>query len=399
MLLWKLLRRHFSATQLAGFFLANFIGLGIVLAGLQFYCDVLPIFTAGDSFMKKEYIVITKHVGMGHAMHGTAPAFGESEIRELAEQDFTQAVGRFTPACFDVYAQIGSSEAGITFGTEMFFESIPDEFIDTDLSNWHYGPDSDTIPVILPKNYLNLYNFGFAGSRGLPAVSEGLVGMITIRFRLRGSHGQWDRPGRVVAFSNRLNTILVPQDFMEQANATLSPDRQAQPARLIIDVENPADENIARYLAENNYETEAGGGDNGRTAYFLRLTVGIVAAVGLLICALSLYILLLSLFLLLQKHTEKIDNLLLIGYRPATVARPFHLLALGLSAGSWLLATAAVLLLRQHYVPELQNVYPAFSPASPLPMVLAGAALFAIMAALNYLAVRRKIMAVWNLHK
>lgn len=59
-LVWKLLRQHISIGQLTGFFLANIFGMLIVLLSVQFYKDVLPVFTQGDSFMKKDYIIATK---------------------------------------------------------------------------------------------------------------------------------------------------------------------------------------------------------------------------------------------------------------------------------------------------------------------------------------------------
>ena len=53
-LVWKLLRRHVSVPQFAGFFFANLLGMLIVLLSVQFYYDVLPVFTQGDSFIKKD---------------------------------------------------------------------------------------------------------------------------------------------------------------------------------------------------------------------------------------------------------------------------------------------------------------------------------------------------------
>ena len=61
-LVWKLLRQHISIGQLTGFFLANLFGMLIVLLSVQFYRDVLPVFTQGDSFMKKNYIIATKKI-------------------------------------------------------------------------------------------------------------------------------------------------------------------------------------------------------------------------------------------------------------------------------------------------------------------------------------------------
>ena len=56
-LVWKLLRRHVSVPQFAGFFFANLLGMLIVLLSVQFYYDVLPVFTQGDSFIKKDYLL------------------------------------------------------------------------------------------------------------------------------------------------------------------------------------------------------------------------------------------------------------------------------------------------------------------------------------------------------
>ena len=50
MLVWKLLRRHISMAQLAGFFLANLLGMVIVLLSVQFYNDVLSAYCVPGVF-------------------------------------------------------------------------------------------------------------------------------------------------------------------------------------------------------------------------------------------------------------------------------------------------------------------------------------------------------------
>ena len=57
-LVWKLMRRHISLGQLAGFFFANLCGMVIVLLSIQFYQDVAPLFKEGDSFMKKDCLTL-----------------------------------------------------------------------------------------------------------------------------------------------------------------------------------------------------------------------------------------------------------------------------------------------------------------------------------------------------
>lgn len=398
-LVYKLLSRHLNVWQMAGFMLANLCGMTIILAAVQFASDVIPLFTKGDSFMRPGQVVVTKRVNALRTLSGEVPVFSEREIDELREQPFVRNVGLFTPSQFGVFATIGSRSMGMEFSTDMFFESLPDEFIDVDLDRWQYHSGSDTVPIILPRNYLNLYNFGFAGSQGLPALSESIVSAVGIRLRLRGTHDTRLMTGRVVAFSRRLNTILVPQAFMDEANARLSPGRTFRPSRLTVITANSADDRLAGYLQSHNYDTEGGDADASKTAGFLRLITTAVAAVGLVICFLSFYVLLLSIFLLLQKHTEKIDNLLLIGYSPASVARPFHLLAIGLNVVVLAVSLWLTFVIRGHYLPRFGELYPRFEAAATLPTVLTGFVLFLIVALLNYTAIRRKVLSIWHLHE
>lgn len=399
LLVYKLLSRHVNAWQMAGFLLANLCGMTIILAAIQFSTDVIPLFTKGDSFMRPGQIVVVKRVSALRALSGSAPMFSEYEINELKEQPFVRSVGLFTPSQFGVYATIGNPAIGMQFSTDMFFEALPDEFIDVDSKEWHYTAGSDTVPIILPRNYLNLYNFGFASSQGLPTISEGVISSIGIRLWLRGTHGTRLMTGKVVAFSRRLNTILVPQAFMDEANSQLSPERTFQPSRLTIITKNSADDRMADYLQAHNYDTEGSDTDAARTAGFLRLITTVVASVGLIICILSFYVLLLSIFLLLQKNTEKIDNLLLIGYSSTSVARPFHLVAIGLNAVVLLCSLWLTFVIRGYYLPRFGELYPKFEAATTLPTLLTGISIFLLVAILNFAAIRHKIIKIWHMHE
>lgn len=395
-LIWKLLRRHISPGQLSGFFLANLFGMTIVLLGIQFYRDVLPVFTQGDSFMKKDYLIATKKISTLGSFAGKSNTFSPEEIKELKEQPFTESVGAFTPSLFHVSAGVGMQEAGIRLSTDMFFESVPDEYVDVRLDKWHFDEETDVIPIIIPRNYLNLYNFGFAQSRSLPKLSEGLMGLIQMDIRMRGNGRTEAYKGRIVGFSNRLNTILVPQSFMDWANRTFAPDKEAQPSRLIVEVKNPADTSIADYFQKHDYETEGNNLDAGKTTYFLRLITGIVLAIGLFISILSFYILMLSIFLLLQKNSVKLENLLLIGFSPSKVALPYHLLTIGLNLLVLLLALLGVAWIRTAYMNILQTLFPQPETGSLLPCILAGTVLFLAVSLLNILVIRKKIRDIWK---
>ena len=397
-LIWKLLRQHISIGQLAGFFLANLFGMVIVLLSVQFYKDIIPMFTEGDSFMKKDYIITTKKISTLGAFAGKSNTFSPQEIENLKKQPFTKSVGAFTPSQFKVSAGLGMQEAGIRLSTDMFFEAVPDEYVDVKLDKWHFDEETHTIPIIIPRNYLNLYNFGFAQSRSLPKLSEGVMSLVQMDIMMRGNGRVEQYKGNIVGFSNRLNTILVPESFMVWANKNFAPEAEAQPSRLIIEVGNPADASIAKYFQQKGYETEDGKLDAGKTTYFLRLIVGIVLGVGLFISVLSFYILMLSIFLLLQKNTTKLENLLLIGYSPARVARPYQTLTLGLNIVVLIVSISLVAWLRHSYTATLSLLFPQLEIGSLWPAITVGILLFVIVSAFNLFTIRKKVYSTWRGH-
>lgn len=385
-LIWRLLRQHISRGQLAGFVLANLFGMITVLLSVQFYEDVAPSFAGEDSFIKGTYVIISKQIAAAGSLQGQAQTFTPDEIAELRRQRFAERVGLFEASQFQVYASIamGASE----MGTNMFFESVPDAFVDVDWPAMREGE----VPIILPRSYLALYNFGFAQSQSLPKLSEGVVAMIKMNVRLRGADGrERSLRGRVVGFSTRLNTVLVPQAFMQQMNSELAPGRQPAPTRLIVEVKNPADDALATFIDSHGYELEDNSLDAGRATYFLKIVAAIVIAVGLLISALSFYILMLSIYLLVQKNADKLQNLLLIGYSPARVSLPYQLLTLGLNVGVLLLSVAVVLWIRGVYLDRLWQMFPALSEGSVGAMLVVGVCILVGVSVFNIIAIRRKI--------
>ena len=398
-LVWKLMRRHISLGQLAGFFFANLCGMVIVLLSIQFYQDVAPVFTEGDSFMKKDYIIVSKKVSTLGSFVGKSSTFSALDIEEIEEQPFTKGVGEFTPSQFKVSAGVGMEQLGLNLSTAMFFESVPNRYVDVNLDEWHFEPGQDEVPIIIPRNYLNLYNFGFAQSRNLPQISEGVINMVNLEVRISGG-GRYDTyKGKIAGFSNRLNTILVPESFMAWANTHYGEgSTRKEPSRLIVEVNNPTDDRIAQFFRERGYETEDDKLDAGKTTWFLKVVVGIVLSVGLLISALSFYILMLSIYLLLQKNTTKLENLLLIGYGPNRVALPYQVLTIGLNAVVLVLSVGIVLYVRTLYLEVVEKMFPALEGSSFVLMIVVGILLFALVSFCNVVAVRKKVASIWMHH-
>ena len=380
-LVWKLLRQHISIAQFAGFFFANLFGMFIVLLGLQFYNDVKPLFSQEDGFLKPEYLIVSKRIsGVSMLGAGESCGFSEKEVQDSMYRS-TQ-VERMKESLDNMLTNM------------LFFESVPDKFVDTDLSQWKFDPEEGVIPIVLPRTYLAIYNFGFAQSQSLPKISEGIVGMIDMVVVLRGNGQEQRLQGKVIGFSSRLNTILVPESFIKWSNGKFAPEADLTPNRLIVEVKNPTDDAIVKYINQHNLELENDKLDAGKATYFLRVVTVLVMCIGMLISVLSFYILMLSIYLLVQKNTEKLRNLLLIGYSPVRVSLPYQLLTVGMNAVVLLLSFIILYMVRGYYMNTLWVMFPQMQDGSLLPAFCLG--LFAVVSIINIMAVRNRVMKIWN---
>lgn len=394
-LVWKLLRQHISVPQFAGFFFANLVGMVIILLGIQFYNDTQAIYDGEDSFMKADYLIVNKRIGAMGAITGKSNGFSEADIEDFKDQKFVERLGTFTPSAFDVSASFMMDES-MSFSTEMFFESVPDDFVDVETEKWTWKEGETELPIMLPKNYLDLYNFGYAQSRNMPKLSEGILGAVKLTIRVRGNGKMDTYTGKIAGFSSRLNTILIPESFMKWANKEYAPDAKKDPTRLILEVNNPTDERITQYLQDNNIETDQDKLDASKTTFMLRIIVSIVMAVGLIISILSFYILMLSVYLLVQKNSTKLENLLLIGYSPAKVSFPYQALTVGLNVVVLILAFGILLVVRSIYLGMFENFFPDMTAPSILPALVVGVLLLVVVSIFNVIAVRNKVMSIWN---
>lgn len=393
-LMWKLLRKHISAGQLIGFSIANLIGLTIVILAVQFYNDVRPIFDDDESFIRRDYLVITHRVtGMG-ALMGSSSEFSDEAIADLEHQPWVRKVGRFSTSEYNIMASVGIGNTGRSMSTQFFFESIPSEFIDVNPDDWNFNPDKPEVPVIVSKDYLSLYNFGFAAAQGMPQVSEGMIGMIPLTFTFTGDGKSEVIPGRIVGFSSRLNTIIVPEDFMKWSNSRYSNGVKQQPSRLIVEVNTPGDVKIQNYMDAHNYEIAGDKMDSSKANYFLTVMISIVIAVGVIISLLSFFVLMLSIYLLLQKNTKKLQDLLMLGYTPSEVSTPYTKMVIAINASVMLLAIILMLAGRTYYLPMLTAF--GIGGANLFISIAVALVIMGLITTGNIIAIRKKINTLWR---
>ena len=393
-LMWKLLRKHISPSQLVGFSLASLIGLTIVILAVQFHQDVRPIFNDEESFIKKDYLIITRAVSTAGTLLGGSNEFTPDAIADIEAQPWCRKVGKFSSNDYSLFATLSvGGIGGRSMGTMLFFESIPTEFIDVADSDWKFDPAKPEVPVIMSRDYLSLYNFGFAASQGLPQISEGIVSKVPLQFTMRGNGYNETLKGRIVGFSNRLNTIVVPQDFMKWSNERYGSGIDRNPSRLIVEVNSPGDVKMQRYLDNHGYQVAGDKMQQGKAQYFLNLVVTIVIIIGIIISLLSFFVLMLSIYLLLQKNTKKLQDLLLLGYSPSQVAKTYINMVAAINVAVLILAVIIMLVARSCYMPMLKAL--GTSGGTIVIALVVAVIIMALITTGNIIAIKRKINSLW----
>lgn len=388
-LIWKLLRKHISIFELAVFFVANLIGMAVILGGIQIYSDLSPMLTGEDSLIGNDYMIISRPV---ERVGSETPKFSETDIEELREQAFVENLGVFAASKFSVEGGIEFKGRKLT--TMMFFESVPDEFIDVDSEDWTFDPEAEIIPIILPRNYLNLYNFGFSQTQGLPNITEDMIKRVEMSLRLYGNGHLDYYTGQVVGFSDRLNTILVPMSFMSWANSYYSTDVSGEATRLILEVQNPSDPEVVSFMEEHGYVAEEKPSESSKALFLLQVCVAIIVGIGVVFSLLSIIILTLSIYLLLQKNINKLENLVLIGYKPVYVAMPYIIMTMILNVSIYVISIVAVTYVQGAYMGYLGSLFGVTLEASPATSIVAGLVLTFVITLFNFYIIYRKIAEI-----
>ena len=104
----------------------------------------------------------------------------------------------------------------------------------------------------------------------------------------------------------------------------------------------------------------------------------------------------LSIYLLVQKNSSKLENLLLIGYKPTQVARPYQLLTISLNIAVLLIALLVLFFVRNYYMDIIENLFPDMEDGSMLPALTLGVALLVLVSLCNLVVIRNKIVKIWK---
>lgn len=286
-----------------------FIGLFLLLFALQVYIDVQDLSKGAEG---SNLLVLNKKFErhFGKPLH-----FSEEDLDSLKQQSFLGEVAPLESSRF----QVEALSRKLRFRTLLFFQSVPTTFVDVDSSlfKWKKGA---VLPIVLPKDYLALYNFGFAASQGLPKFSASTIGLVDFTIRLRGNGRSEEIPAYICGFSSTISTILVPESFMGYANSRYG-SAPKPCSQVLVYADNPYHTGLNQFFDRKGYELSKGGLMGGELKSALFLLVSLLVAISSVIIVLSMLVFLLNFQLVVANAKQDITLLLQLGYEVPTIAK------------------------------------------------------------------------------
>ena len=298
----------------------SYVGLGIgvllLLCSVQMYNNINQLIR--DKNTRKngaDFISITKIITNENM--GKDNRFTEADIKDLQTQPFIEDAAPLKANAFKVTAGAGNM---IPFSTDIFVEALNTNFIDTIPDNFKWKEGDEIVPVIFATDFLEMYNV-FAPSWDLPQLSEKTASSLQIFLLCHGHNGERQFKARIVGFSDRINSILVPESFLEKQNKEIEGVENIQPSRVFIKTKDANNPQLLSYLAKKEFHINKDKTKFGRVKGVLQTIVSSLAGFGILVILLALVLFSFYLQLMIAKSKDNLQLLLTLGYSPKWLSK------------------------------------------------------------------------------
>ncbi len=320
-MLKKLLMRTQHSSRLWAALAALCIGTTLLLLSVMIWWNFSELLYGKNQndTLGSTFLVIGKRVTQQNMGNANATVFQPADIDSLKNAPQVQEVGVITSNRFPVYAVMGGK---LPLATDLPIESVPDKFLDNMPADWQWQPGSRDLPIIISSKFLDIYNYVFAPSQGLPQLSEASVKSIALNLKV----GEGDKAeifsAHVVGFSDRIGSVLAPQAFIDYGNKVHGKaGANEAPSQLILKAKDPSDIKFGHYLQNHDYATNS---QNLRWSKIRAIVEVVTSATGilaLLLMGIGTLVFILFIELTIARAQQSLTLLLQIGYSPRYLSR------------------------------------------------------------------------------
>jgi hypothetical protein len=292
------------------------IGVLILLSSMQMFININQALKENSPRKNGfDFISVTKTVTNENM--GKDNTFKEDELNALKRLPEIDDAAPLLSNQFRVKASAGNI---IPFTTDLFLESIENEFIDTVPPGFTWRPGQLEVPIIFSSDFLEIYNV-FAPSQDLPQLSDKTISSVNIFLECYGPKGLQYFKGNIIALSDRINSVLVPKSFMDWANKNFGGVEKVNPARIYIKTKDANNPKLLSYMQQKGYHLNKDKTKFGRIKKVLQNIVSALGVFGILVIVLALMLFSFYLQLMIARSRDNLQLLLTLGYSPGWLSK------------------------------------------------------------------------------
>ena len=298
------------------------VGLTSLCLSFHLMLDVQSFHSGEEELFGPNQIIIQKKVTKFSTIGMNNTDFTEEDLEELRSKEFITDVAPFKSVDFQVAISDVPGDGLPQFYADAFFNSIPDRFMDID-AEWEWNEESEYIPIVLPRSFVMLINYGIAQSQGFNQISEELLMAARLNIHLKGEKKRDIMIGRVVGFSQKITSILVPESFLDYANENYGSGNNIPANRVFIEIKDDSYGELEDLMEDMNLDIAKSAIDVVKIKTVIGVIIGIFGVASILITLLSLMGFVQYSQLALSRASYEIKTLLRIGYSVQQIVSTF----------------------------------------------------------------------------
>ena len=261
-----------------------------------------------------DYIAITKET----STRSSQTMFNQDEINEIKGQPFVEDVAPVIASQFKVQLSAGDL---LPLTTDFFLETVNTQFLDTIPPSFTWQDGQETLPIIFSSDFFDIYNVVFAPGQSMPQFSR--KDAMNIRFLVTcfGNGQQESFVAQIAAFSDRVNSVVVPETFLTWANAKFGIQKPFAVSRVFIKTKDANNPDLIKYLDSKTYSTNKEKTILGRNKMLIQNILSGMGIFGLVVVILALMLFSFYLQLIIARSKDNLSLLLTLGYSPRWLSR------------------------------------------------------------------------------
>lgn len=355
------------------------IGVVLLLCSVQLYININQLLK--DKNPKSngyDFIPVTKTITNENMTDDNR--FTTAEISEIKQQPFIDDIAPSVANQFKLRASAGSL---VPFSTDLFAEALDEKFIDTVPPSFVWREGQLDVPIILSADFLEMYNV-FALGQDLPQFSAATITSINLVLECYGPGGAQQYRGHIVALSDRINSVIVPENFMQMANQKFAGIANVPASRVYLKTKDANNTELLSYLSKNNYHINKDKTRFGRIKQILQGIVSGLGGFGVLVILLAMAIFAFYLQLMIARSKENLQLLLILGYSPAWLSKTVAKKLIPVYVTVILVAVVITALLHTAFKYNVQGIGDALPIYVHWIIGVIAAALIVLSACINY---------------